>query len=69
MGISPCLENLYDVYIRNSEMLHCILNYLFTQRKAGYIKRVAEILLNDYDSDIPSTFEELVSMYVRIYTV
>ena len=33
---------------------------LFIQRKAGYIKRVAEILLKDYDSDIPSTFDELV---------
>ena len=42
--------------------IHCnimIIN-LFIQRKAGYIKRVAEILLKDYDSDIPSTFDELV---------
>lgn len=33
----------------------------FIQRKAGYIKRVAEILLRDNDSDIPNTFEGLVS--------
>ena len=45
------------------------INNIFIQRKAGYIKRVAEILLKDYDSDIPSTFDELVSIlqYPVIY--
>ena len=50
----------------NTLYVHIIVFHnVFMQRKAGYIKRVAEILLKDYDSDIPSTFEELVSL--RIY--
>ncbi|XP_065899108.1 endonuclease III-like protein 1 isoform X2 [Dysidea avara] len=34
----------------------------FWRRKAGYIKRVTEILVKEYDSDIPQTFDQLVAL-------
>lgn len=35
--------------------------YFFLQKKAGYIKKVSQILLDQYGGDIPSTMDQLVS--------
>ena len=36
---------------------------LFLQKKAGYIKRVSQILLEKYGGDIPATMDQLVSLH------
>ena len=60
------IVNHFMLYNYSSSYPFITLFYYVMQRKAGYIKRVAEILLKDYDSDIPSTFEELVSIMCAI---
>ena len=42
--------------------------YNSMQKKAGYIKRVSQILLEKYGGDIPTTMDELVSYSCVLYS-
>ncbi|KYR00049.1 putative endonuclease III [Tieghemostelium lacteum] len=41
------------------ELLHPVLYY---KRKAIYLKKISQILKDKYDSDVPSTYEELMAL-------
>ena len=49
-------------------LLSPITGYHTLQKKAGYIKRVSQILLDEYGGDIPATMDQLVATLIANYT-
>ena len=48
--------------IPEPELAQLLLPVGFYKRKAGYLKKTAEVLRNQYEDDIPSTIEELCNL-------
>ena len=54
------LQDILDITEQDLDKLICKIG--FHTKKAGYIKRVAVILRDDYNGDIPDTVEGLCSL-------